>query len=352
MSDAELIVGTEGRAGRLTLNRPKALNAVTYGMVTGIEDALLAWRDDPAVALVIIDAAPGRAFAAGGDIRDLYDQGRAGNFAFGRRFWADEYRMNALIAAYPKPVVSLVDGIVMGGGVGVSAHASHRVVTENTVLAMPECGIGLIPDVGGSWILGRAPGRLGEFLGLTGTRVGAADAILTGFADFHVAQARLPALIDRLAETGDVQELMAFTSDPLRAESPAVAPLLAAIRSGIDESFAAPSPLAILAALRPRSEPWAEDAAKALRRGCPLSIACALIAIRSARKAARLEDALAIEYRFAWRCTEKGEFLEGIRAQIIDKDRDPKWALARLEDVTEDRALAMLVPLGDNDLRL
>ncbi len=352
MSEPELIVARHRRAGRLTLNRPKALNSVTYGMVTEIEKALLAWRDDPSVEIVITDAAPGRAFAAGGDIKDLYEQGRAGNFAFGRRFWADEYRMNALIATYPKPVITLVDGIVMGGGVGVASHASHRIVTENVILAMPECGIGLIPDVGGSFLLSRAPGRLGEYMGLTGARIGAADALLTGFADFHVPAARLPELIDKLCETADPLEIAGFAADPARAESPAVAPYLAAIRPGVDESFSAPNPLAILAALRPRSEPWAEDAAKAIRRGAPLSIACALVAIRQAREAERLEDALATEYRFSYRCSEEGEFLEGIRAAVIDKDRDPHWAIPRLEDVTVERAAAMLAPLGADELRL
>ncbi len=352
MSDAELIVRVEGKAGRITLNRPKALNAVTYGMVTGIEEALLGWRDDPAVALVLIDAAPGRAFAAGGDIKDLYENGRAGNFAFGRKFWADEYRMNSLIANYPKPVASLVDGILMGGGVGVASHASHRVVTENTMLAMPECGIGLIPDVGGSWLLAQAPGRLGEYMGLTGARVGAADAVLTKFADFFVAAEKLPALAAALCETGDPMEIAAFASDPAAAENPAVAPVLHAIRPGIDESFAAPNPLAILAALRPRAESWAGEAEKTIRRNCPLSVACALVAIRAAREMGRIEEALAQEYRFAWRCSEEGEFLEGIRAQVVDKDRSPNWALPRLEDVTVERVAAMLAPLGDDDLRL
>jgi len=352
MSEAELIVAVDRRAGRLTLNRPKALNAVTYAMVTEIENALLAWRDDPAVQLVVIDAAPGRAFAAGGDIRDLYDHGKAGDFAFGRRFWADEYRMNALIAGYPKPIVTLVDGIVMGGGVGVASHASHRVVSEKTMLAMPECGIGLIPDVGGTFRLARAPGRLGEYMALTGARIGAADALLTGFADFHVPSDRLAALTDRLAETGDPLEIAGFATDPAAAEEPSVAPFLAAIRPGIDESFSAPNPLAILAALRPRAEPWAQDAAKAIRRGAPLSVACALVAVREARKAERIEDALALEYRFSYRCSEEGEFLEGIRAAVVDKDRDPNWAIPRLEDVTPERVAAMLAPLGDDELGL
>ncbi|HKK36935.1 MAG TPA: enoyl-CoA hydratase/isomerase family protein, partial [Paracoccaceae bacterium] len=203
MSEAELIVAVDRRAGRLTLNRPKALNAVTYAMVTEIENALLAWRDDPAVQLVVIDAAPGRAFAAGGDIRDLYDHGKAGDFAFGRRFWADEYRMNARLFAFPKPVVSFLQGFTMGGGVGVGCHGSHRIVCEGSQIAMPECGIGLIPDVGGSLILARAPGRLGEYLGTTASRMGPADAIHAGFADYFVPAPQWDALKDDLIAHGD-----------------------------------------------------------------------------------------------------------------------------------------------------
>jgi enoyl-CoA hydratase len=349
---AEIEIRREGRAGRITLNRPKALNALTYGMVLEIEKALLAWADDPAAALVVIDAAGERAFAAGGDIRDLYERGRAGDFSFGQRFWADEYRMNALIARFGKPVVTLVNGIVMGGGVGVASHASHRVVSERTVLAMPECGIGLIPDVGGSWLLGHAPGFSGEYLGLTGTRIGAADAILTGFADFAVPSARLEELTARLVETGDAGEVARFSVAAAEMEGAAVAPFLEEIRAGVDAAFSGETALDILAALERRTGKWAADAARALRRGCPLSVACALEVIRRAREMDRIEDALALEYRFSARCTEHGEFLEGIRAAVIDKDRAPRWALARLEDAGPERVAAMLAPLGERELKL
>jgi enoyl-CoA hydratase len=351
-SEPELLLRKDGRAGRITLNRPKALNAVTYGMVKGIAKALDEWEADDEVQLLVIDAAGDRAFAAGGDIKDLYEQGRAGNFRWGREFWADEYRMNARIASYPKPIVTIVDGIVMGGGVGVSAHASHRVVTERTVLAMPECGIGLIPDVGGTFFLAYAPGRLGEFFGLTGTRMGAADAIHTGFADSYVPRIRIPKMIEQLCATGSPAVVAAHVADALAIREPAVSPLGPVLRDKIDEAFQARYAVEIIERLEKMGGDWAESTVKAIRRACPLSVACCLLAVRKARGMTRIEDALANEYRFAWRCSEEGEFLEGIRAAVVDKDREPKWKLARLEDVTPERAQAMLAPLGDYDLNL
>ena len=179
----DLTIRTAGRAGRITFTRPKALNALTHAMARAIHDALDGWRDDPAVALVIIDAEGDRAFCAGGDIAAVYHAGRAGDHQVGRDFFRDEYRMNAAIADFPKPIVAFMQGFVMGGGVGVGGHASHRIVGDTTRIAMPESGIGLIPDVGGTWLLGRAPGRIGEYLAMTGGRMTAGDAIHAGFAD-------------------------------------------------------------------------------------------------------------------------------------------------------------------------
>ena len=189
---SDILIRKIGRAGRITLNRPDALNALTYAMIHDIEAALDAWRDDDEVALVVIDAAGEKAFSAGGDIAEMYRTGTAGDFAYGRTFWADEYRVNAKIAEYPKPYVAFMQGFTMGGGVGVSCHGSHRVVGESSRIAMPECGIGLIPDVGGSFLLARAPGRLGEYLGTTGTRMGPGDAIFAGFADLFIPEAAGP----------------------------------------------------------------------------------------------------------------------------------------------------------------
>ncbi|MCF6322415.1 MAG: 3-hydroxyisobutyryl-CoA hydrolase, partial [Rhizobiaceae bacterium] len=199
----DINIRIEGKAGRITLNRPDSLNALTYEMVLEIEAALLQWREDEQVSLVIIDAAGEKAFCAGGDIQKLYDTGIRGEYQFMRIFWRDEYRLNALIASYPKPYVAFMDGIVMGGGVGVSAHGSHRIVTGRTMLAMPECAIGLVPDVGGSLLLAKAPGHVGELMGVSGARLDGADAIHAGFADALVDVDRLDKLKSEMINTGE-----------------------------------------------------------------------------------------------------------------------------------------------------
>lgn len=331
-----------GKAGRITLSRPKALNALTYEMCLAIEDALTRWSEDGDVELVMIDAEGERAFCAGGDIAELYRTGKAGDFEYGRRFWRDEYRLNALIANYAIPYVAFMDGITMGGGVGISAHGSDRLVTTGSVIAMPECGIGLVPDVGGSYILSRAPGHLGEYLAVTGYRMEPGDAVLAGFADIQIEREALAELKCRLAESGDLSVLgeLAGSADP-----PAIGPHL----ERINEHFSRPNALACLRSLEEDESEWAKKAALQMRRGCPLSVACAYEMIGRARSYERIEAALTAEYRFSFRSMSHGEMLEGIRAQIIDKDRDPKWRLARLEDVSDEHVEAMLAPLTDVD---
>ncbi|MEL6476266.1 MAG: enoyl-CoA hydratase/isomerase family protein [Pseudomonadota bacterium] len=341
MSDISIRI--EGRAGRITLTRPEALNALTYDMLRTIGAALEAWRDDPAVALVLIDAEGEKAFAAGGDIRDLYRTGRAGDFAFGRQFWADEYRLNAAIANYPKPYIAIMHGIVMGGGVGVSALGSHRIVTDGSLVAMPECGIGLVPDVGGSLLLARAPGHLGAYLGMTSARMGPADAIFAGFADYYVAAERLAALKARLIESGDPVQIGAFATPPPSGS-------LTVLRPAIDRVFGAETVREIREGLIVEASDWADGALKALGRNCPLSVACTLAMVRRAKGFSRVEQALAQEYRFIWRCMEEGEFLEGIRAAVIDKDRSPRWARPRLDEITEADVARMLAPPPGGDL--
>ncbi|WP_099866509.1 enoyl-CoA hydratase/isomerase family protein [Pararhizobium haloflavum] len=341
------ITRREGRAGRITLNRPQALNALTHEMAGEIEAALLAWRDDDDIALVIIDAVGERAFCAGGDIQDLYRTGKSGDFSYGRRFWADEYRLNALIDSYPKPYVAVMDGITMGGGVGIAAHGSHRIVTERTVLAMPECGIGLIPDVGGSMILGHAPGRLGLYLGLTGKRLKADGAILTGFADAFVPSQSVAELTARLIETGDADgALSSLAVDPDGGA-------LRELQAEIKVAFAGSDPADCLRRLDDASADgnWQAEAAKAMRRASPLSIQCAHAAILKASEISDLRDALKLEYRFSWRCMEHGDFLEGVRAQIIDKDRNPHWRHRDIDAAAHDAA-KMLESLGDDELVL
>lgn len=341
---SEILIRIEGRAGRITLNRPQALNALTDGMLRAIDAALDEWREDDGVALVLIDAAGDRAFAAGGDIVDLYETGRAGDFSYGRVFWSFEYGLNAKIADYPKPYVAIMHGFVMGGGVGVSALGSHRVATDGTQVAMPECGIGLVPDVGGSKLLADAPGRAGEYLGMTGARMGPADAIHAGFADAYVPLERLEALKARLVETGDAGEIGGFAASAGGGE-------LAGLRAQIDAVFSAPTPVEAEARLEAAGTPWAGRALKALRASCPLSAASTMEMVRAAR-GMTLREALRLEYRFTSRCMEKGEFLEGVRAAVIDKDRKPNWAKPRLGDVSAADVAAMLAPADGGDLDL
>jgi len=343
MSSEEVLVRIEGRVGRITLNRPAALNSLTYGMVAAIDQALSDWRDDPAVALVMIDGQGEKAFCAGGDIQDLYRSGQRGDFAHGRRFWADEYRMNARIARFPKPYVAIMDGFVMGGGVGVSSHGSLRIVTERTQVGMPECAIGLVPDVGGSWLLARAPGRIGEYLGITGARLEAGDAIYCGFADVHVPSERLAELKSRLVETADPSVVEELAQNPPAGK-------IAASQIEIDRIFGRASLSEIETELVEESSEWSRQAVDGLIRACPLSAACTLEIIRQSRAFSTIEEALALEYRFSSRCMEAGNFLEGVRAALIDKDRKPAWSPARIEDVTPQQVSAMLAPAVGGDI--
>ena len=333
----DVLIRTEGHAGRITLQRPKALNALTPGMLRQIKAALGAWAVDDAVRLVIFDAEGDKAFCAGGDIAEFHAAGRAGNFEFGRRFWRDEYRLNALIAEYSKPAIAFMQGYTMGGGVGIGCHCSVRVVGETSQVAMPECGIGLVPDVGGSLLLATAPGRLGEFLGLTGARMGPGDAIHAGFADIHLPESAWKDAIALLCETGkpDVDK-----ATPPAAVLPA---------REIEAAFEKDRLPEILAMLDAASTETAARAAKALRGNSPLSMAATLELISRVRKTPTIRHALAQEYRFTSRAAEEGDFLEGIRAAIIDKDRKPQWRHA-LDGVTAADADRMLAPLGAGEL--
>ncbi|KGJ04112.1 Enoyl-CoA hydratase/carnithine racemase [Paracoccus halophilus] len=328
---ADLTTRKDRRAGRITFTRPKALNALSHEMALQIDAALRAWQNDPEVALIIVDAEGERAFCAGGDIAALYHAARQGDHQPGRDFFRDEYRMNARIEEYPKPIVAFMQGFVMGGGVGVGGHASHRIVGETTQVAMPETGIGMIPDVGGSWLLARAPDHAGEYLGLTGARMGAGDAIWAGFADHFIPESEWPGLIDRLAETGDPGVIAPHP----RPEAPLAGADLSA--------FAGATVAEIIAALEASGD---EAALKPLRRASPLSMAATLELVRAARGDASIRDSLAREMRFTARTTEMGDFLEGVRAQIIDKDRNPQWAA----DASPAHVAAMLASLGPEEI--
>lgn len=339
-TDNEIIVRVEGRAGRITLNRPKALNALTYEQVLVMSETLERWRTDDAVQLVILDGAGDRALCAGGDVLTFYecrdDQG-----AYARKFWRDEYVLNAAIARYPKPYVALQDGIVMGGGIGVSAHASHRIVTERAMLAMPETTIGLVPDVGGMWLLANAPGRFGEYLGMLGERMNAADAIVMGFADTFVSTGRLPDLVEALVDpAGDAVgvTIAGFAEAP----SP---PILINRQDAVDRIFALESVEAIVAALGAGDEEWQVKGAAAAQARSPLSLKVTLEAVRAARLMSSVEEALTLEYRLTNRMFLSGEFVEGIRALLVDKDKAPKWNPATLEDVSDTMVAEFLSPL-------
>lgn len=336
----DIHIRREGHAGRVTLARPGALNALSYEMCRALDSALIGWAADDSVELVIIDAEGDKAFCAGGDIAEMYATGRTGDYSYGRRFWADEYRMNARLAKYHKPIISFLQGFVMGGGVGVGCHASHRVVCESTQIAMPECGIGLIPDVGGTYLLARAPGYLGVYLGLTGARMGPGDAIRAGFADLYLPRAEWDSAKAALVASG-AASILRGRDAPLSE--------LSHYAEAIDRAFSAPDLGQIEDRLRDGQDAFSAQALKTLRRNAPLSMACTLEMLRRPEHLATIEEALAQEYRFTWRSMRQGDFLEGIRAAIIDKDRSPRWQHESFH-VRPAEVAAMLEPLGADEL--
>jgi enoyl-CoA hydratase len=341
----DLIVRREGATGRITVNRPKALNSLTLDMVHNFTKALDGWKNDDAVCVIVIDGAGTRGLCAGGDIRALLESGSR-NDGMAETFWRDEYKLNAAIGSYPKPVIAFMDGIVMGGGVGISAHASCRIVTEKTMLAMPEVGIGLLPDVGGTWLLSHAPGELGTYLALTGSRIGGADAILAGLADYFVQSERLPELAKALAETGDVEAVVkSFASDPGPAP-------LAEKAAAIDVMFGHDTVEQILETARTSGDDWAVKTAAEVEAKSPTSVKVTLAALRGARALDSLEDCLTVEFRIISRMFHAPDFREGVRAAVIDKDQSPRWQPASLSEVSEAAVSAHFAPLGPRELGL
>ncbi|MFD4657611.1 enoyl-CoA hydratase/isomerase family protein [Kitasatospora sp. NPDC058444] len=338
---AEVQAFLDGGVGRLVLNRPKALNSLTHGMVTALRATLDDWAEDDRIRAVVLTGAGERGLCAGGDIRAMHDDARAGG-AGTRAFFRDEYRLNALIARYPKPYVAVQDGITMGGGVGVSAHGAVRIVTERSVVAMPETRIGIAPDVGGSRLLAHAPGELGTHLGLSAASMGPGDALLCGFADHFVPTPRIPDLLDALARgtasgtgrtTAEVTALVA-TLVAAHAE-PAPPAALAAQRTWIDACYAADTVEEIVDRLLNSGVPEAKEAAVAVLANSPTAVKTTLAALRRARTLPSLEAVLDQEYRISCTALESHDMVEGIRAQVIDKDRDPHWKPGTLAEVTE-----------------
>ncbi|MFJ4183774.1 enoyl-CoA hydratase/isomerase family protein [Kitasatospora sp. NPDC089509] len=341
----EVLVHREGRAGLIVLNRPGALNALTHGMVRRISDALDAWEDDGKVDTVVVTGAGERAFCAGGDIVAIHRAATGGDPGAVEEFWRDEYRLNARIARYPKPYVAVMSGIVMGGGVGVSAHGSVRIVTGTTRIAMPEAGIGFVPDVGGTYLLALAPGELGTHLALTAGSVGAADALLCGLADHFVPAEHLPALLDDLAEL-PVHDALE------RHVAPAPPGDLEAQRPWIDACYAAGTVEEILDRLRDSGEPEAKQAADRIAVNSPSAVKATLAALRRARALGPLEAVLDQEYRISCAALATPDLAEGIRAQVIDKDRAPKWRPATLGEVEPATVARYFAPLGERELGL
>lgn len=340
-SDPRVRVRVDRALGHLTLDRPRAINALDLGMVEDLAAALDAWEHDPGVDAVLLDGAGDRGLCAGGDVRGLYDQIVAGDVAATARFFRAEYALNARIASYPKPVVVFADGVTMGGGIGLAGHAAVRVVTERSRLAMPEVRIGFTPDVGGSLLLARAPGRIGEYLAMTGESVDAADAIYAGLADHLVPADRLDDLREALVSRADPQTA---TELVLLFDETAGPSALQAARPWIDDAFAADTVDDVVRRLRARPEPEAAAAADTLDALPPTALAVALAAVRSARGIDDLRSVLEQEYALVmWFAHTQPDLVEGIRARLVDKDGAPRWTPAARADLDPDiasRALA------------
>jgi enoyl-CoA hydratase len=331
-ADGDLLVHEHGALRCITLNRPKALNAITLDMTAGMTALLRAWATDPAVGAVLLDGAGERAFCAGGDIRALYDAAKSGG-DLPEKFWAIEYRLNVLIARYPKPMIAIMDRLVMGGGVGLSAHAPHRVVTDRSAVAMPEIAIGFFPDVGASFPLARAPGQTGTYLALTGSRVRAADAIYCGLADIHIAATKLAELRAALGDCRTEQEVDATLGELSTTPAPGVLP---AARPWIDRCYHGDAVEEMVARLSTTTEGAARAALDAMRKASPTSLKITLRNLRTAASFSRVEECFQQDYRIALACVAGHDFIEGIRAAIVDKDRNPAWRPDQLQDVTPD----------------
>jgi enoyl-CoA hydratase len=337
MSD-DILFERRGAAGLVTLNRPQALNAVTHGMVRALRAKLDEWRDDPVVTRVVVTAAGERAFSAGGDLRHIYDLGRAGRSEEALDFWRDEYALNAVIKRYPKPYVALIDGIVMGGGVGISIHGSHRVAGDRYQFAMPEVGIGFFPDVGATWFLPRLPGALGIYCGLTAERFRAEDAVPAGVATHRVRSARFAGLLEGLCGTVPVDALIAAF-----AETAAAGPVVA-MRDTIDRHFAAHTVEDIVAGLESDLAAPAQAMAGAMRGKAPRSLKIALAQVRRGRSWS-FDDCMRAEFRIVSRVVRGEDFYEGVRAVIIDKDNAPRWRPDQLSQVTQAEVERHFAPL-------
>jgi enoyl-CoA hydratase len=347
----DILFERRGAAGLVTLNRPKALNAVTHAMVLALRAQLDSWEDDPAITRVVITAAGEKAFSVGGDIRALYDLGTNGRREEALQFWRDEYPLNVAIKNFRKPYVALIDGMVMGGGVGVSVHGSHRVAGDRFQFAMPEVGIGFFPDVGATWFLPRMPGELGVYCGLSGERFNPADAVAAGIATHRVPSARFPALLEGLAGTVSVDAVLAAFAEPA-GEGPVMTR-----RLGIDRLFAGNRVEDILAALDREASSgsadaeWAAKTAATIRTKAPTSLKLALEQVRRGGEW-DFETCMRAEFRIVSRVIEGSDFYEGVRAVIVDKDNKPRWQPDTLAAVTTADVERYFAPRAGDELAL
>ena len=336
----EVLTEVEGNVGLITLNRPKAINSLNQQMVDALSTILTGWAEEDAVRAVVLSGAGERGLCAGGDVVSIYHSARKDGVE-ARRFWRDEYLLNAQISDFAKPYVALMDGIVMGGGVGVSAHANTRVVTDTSKIAMPEVGIGFIPDVGGVHLLSRAPGGLGLHAALTGAPFSGADAIAMGFADHYVPHEDVEAFRRAVVTDGVEAALAEYAVEPPPSE-------LAAQRDWIDECFSGDTVADIVAALRAHGAGPADDAADLIATRSPIALSVTLEAVRRAAKLETVKDVLVQDYRVSSASLRSHDLVEGIRAQLIDKDRNPKWSPAQLSAVTAADVEAYFAPVDDD----
>ncbi|MGJ9422150.1 enoyl-CoA hydratase/isomerase family protein [Aeromicrobium sp. CF3.5] len=346
--ESPVLVSTEGHLGRLVLNRPRAINALTHEMVGLLTEALERWRDDDSIQTVLLTGAGDRGLCAGGDIVSLYHDARADRTQ-GPAFWRDEYLLDIAIAEFPKPVVAVMDGIVLGGGIGISAHASHRVVTERSLIGMPEVGIGFVPDVGGAMLLARAPGELGTHLALTAGSVDAGNTLAIGMADHYVASDRIDDLASALMSAQSIADV-----DSAIAQVASAAPeaSLLAERAWIDTAYAGNDLGEIVTRLDAGLANTAQaKAAQRVRRNCPTSCAVALRALRNAADL-DLRQTFDQDLRLAIRLQARPDFVEGVRAQVIDKDRNPQWDPPTIETLDLTAVDGCFASLGDAELGL
>jgi enoyl-CoA hydratase len=343
-NESQIIARKVGHAGRITLNRPKALNALTHRMCLGMIEALTAWASDDDVKVVVVDGAGEKGFCAGGDILQLHDSGKAGDGA-AWAFWRDEYRLNTLIHHYEKPYIALIDGITMGGGVGVSVHGSHRIAGDRTMLAMPETGIGFHPDVGGAYFLPRLPGEIGIWMGLTGARIKAADCLACGVATHYCRSENFAALLNVL-ESADLSHPEALETVLDEFSGDAGESSLALTRGLIDAAFEGDDVQAMITRMEAAGDSWSLKQVKFLAAKSPTALKMTLAAMRAGAELS-FEDLMRQDLRLSARCLDGVDFYEGVRAVIIDKDHTPVWSPATLDEVDDAAIRDLFKPLDE-----